>query len=143
MEAQLNKFNKKRTEKAEKEYEEFKKLIAQYEETHDLMLDEQAKLEDLQNQIHDEGLAAAAYKVEYQIELNDDDVEFLDYLIDQLSDNVTSLVEKIALIESKMVESLDNYGIYMDGIKDIFTNLNATRDKDSQLSEEVINRIIN
>lgn len=143
MEAQLNKFNKKRTEKAEKEYEEFKKLIEQYEETHDLMLDEQAKLEELQNQIHDEGLAAAAYKVEYQIELNDDDVEFLDYLIDQLSDNVTSLVEKIALIESKMVESLDNYGIYMDGIKDIFTNLNATRDKDSQLSEEVINRIIN
>lgn len=143
MEAQLNKFNKKRTEKAEKEYEEFKKLIEQYEETHDLLLDEQAKLEDLQNQIHDEGLAAAAYKVEYQIELNDDDVEFLDYLIDQLSDNVTSLVEKIALIESKMVESLDNYGIYMDGIKDIFTNLNATRDKDSQLSEEVINRIIN
>ena len=143
MEAQLNKFNKKRTEKAEKEYEEFKKLIEQYEETHDLLLDEQAKLEDLRNQIHDEGLAAAAYKVEYQIELNDDDVEFLDYLIDQLSDNITSLVEKIALIESKMVESLDNYNIYMDGIKDIFANLNATRDEENQLSEEVINRIIN
>lgn len=117
---QVDKFNKLRTDKAEEEYQKFMDTLKQYEETHDLLEEEKEKLVDLQNQIYDAALEKIDYKVELQIEINSDDLEFLEFLLENLTDAAYDAADAIANLGQQTAEQLQNQEIYTQGINDIF-----------------------
>ena len=98
MEEQIDIFNSKRTEAAEKAYENFKEAIEQYEETHDLWLDEKAAYQDMLDEKYDKLTELATAEFEITMEIDDQTQEYLDWLIGQSEDDIFQAADRIASI---------------------------------------------
>ena len=157
---QVNKFNKSRTEKAEKEYNQFVEVLKQYEETLDLKADEEQEKIGLVNQEQDLNYEDLTYRINLKLELNDDQLKELDYYFDKIEDDVYKAAEGFALLNQQVDTTKDALAIhenatqeltelykagkisqadYIEGIKEhkdaIYDNLKALQDYKKQLQE--------
>lgn len=103
----LNKFNNSaRGEKDEEEYNKAKEIIKQWEETADLLADEKQKLLDYINQELDQKLEKIEYELEIRIQISDDSLKYLDYLLNKIEDQAFSTAEAINLLGDKVQENM-------------------------------------
>ena len=120
-------------EKAEKEYEKFQNILSQYEETSDLLAEETQALTDMQNEQFDAMLDKLKYKIDLQIDFSDDELEYLDYLLNKIEDSAFDTAKAIALIGDKAEEVLNQGDIYQSGLNELFANHGLGNDTLDQL----------
>lgn len=113
-------------EKAEKEYDKQIELLEQYEETLDAWWDQKAELEDIANQILDAKLEELDYKVQMHIEVADDDLAYLEYLLERIENRAFSAADAIANLGKQTQEYIDKNNAYESGMKEIFGNHGLT-----------------
>ena len=67
-------------EKMDEWFDEAMEWISQYEDTLNIIRDKENEILELQNEISSKTLEGIQYKVEFEVELNQEEVDFLDYL---------------------------------------------------------------
>lgn len=88
----------------DKEYEEKRKAIEQYEETLNLSEEAQRQLDDYLRQIRQLNYEQLEYKIEFRVEINKNDIADIEHELERLGDNnVYASAERIALIEKNAV----------------------------------------
>lgn len=110
-------------EAAEKKYENFIKVLNQYEETLNLLEDEQQKFTDNQNKIIDLGLEEVEYQVELKIKINDNDIKKLEWMLKKLDDPINDAAEAVEKLGQIALKNLSNLEAYKQGIKDTFAQV--------------------
>lgn len=106
----------------EEPYDDLKEAIEQYNETHDLLLDEQAKLTDLLNEAFDKKLEKVQYQVELRVSINEDDMEYFDYMLSKIEDDAYAAAEAIALLGDETETTLSDIKAYTQGLEDLLAN---------------------
>lgn len=115
-------------EKAEEEYDKQIALLEQYEETLDEWRQQKSDLQDLANEIYDAKLEELDYKVNLQVEFSDDELSYLEYLLERIENKAFSAAEAIANLGLQTQSVQNKSGAYKDGIMDIFGNHGLTED---------------
>ena len=124
--------DKERFEAAEKAYEKFLKAYEQYNETLDLVGELEQNVLDTIYKIQDEMLEIIDTKVQLNVEVNDRDIELIEYLMKQLEDKAYSAADAIALLGKEAANSLDKIAGYQEGIADVLSDVNVAYDEQLQ-----------
>lgn len=106
-------------ETADKQQEEFEKLLEQYEsdqETYEKIMQE---IQDAKDAIFDEKLEKIGYVVDVKLDVDDSDIKYLEFLLTELEDKDFHAAEAIANIGLQTGKSLDKIKQYEKGIEDI------------------------
>lgn len=98
-------------EKAEEKYEKQIAALEQYEETLDGIAESEETVLDLGNQIQDLKFDQLNTKMELQLEVNDSELEVIDYYLEKYADDFYKIAESAALIGSQMDISTSNIDI--------------------------------
>jgi hypothetical protein len=89
-----------------------KDLIKQYEETRELLEDLDNEIDDAFYAWQDKNYEELTYRLELKIDINDAELERLDYLLDKYSDNFYKMAESAALLSDQLTprkNSLSDY----------------------------------
>lgn len=140
MEAAVNKYNKAveefnkhnsddeaakaAFEAAKQQYEGFVQWIEQYEETQEVVDEKAQEVIDAQNAAYDLRFEKTQYTIELEIEVNDKQLEYLDYLLTRLEKYSGNEGKKISLLGEKTQNSLDRRDSVKKGLSDMLTNGN-------------------
>lgn len=100
----------------EDEFEELQHWIEQYEETYDLLRDEEDKLQEYVDQQADLQLKKIQYAIELKLNVADDSLAVLNYQLDRLEDKAFSAAEAIALMGSKVDVLYDKVAADREGL---------------------------
>lgn len=129
-------------EAKEKEYEEFKKILKQFEDTNNEYLDQLQKVEEsIRAEITAE-LERIQAKVEIQLELPDQQLKMIEFKLSRLEDRAFSSGEKIALWGKQAEIAGNKFNILYSSLEEIFTlqdensdwlGLNLTADQAQRL----------
>ena len=109
-------------EDAQEAYDQFTEDLDQYDETYDLFEESQITLNDIQNQLYDLALEEVEYKVQLKLDIEDDQMKVLDFLLGNLEDNAHDAAEAIAILTQQTESAMNNLATYEQGINDIFAN---------------------
>lgn len=113
-----------RTDKEQQEYEEnilqpiqdkideLKAAIDAYEQTRELIEDLENELDDAFYEWQDNNYEMLHYKLEVEIEINDLELEMLDYYLNKLSDDFYQLAESAQFMVDKIPTITDSLGHY-------------------------------
>jgi hypothetical protein len=112
----------------ERQYQEFTDALSQYEETQDLVRDKQQEIIDAENELYDLHLEKIDYKVNLQIEFSDDELSYLEYLLEKIENRAFSAADAIANLGYQTKAYFNQNDAYEQGIKDIFGNHGLTDD---------------
>lgn len=88
----------------EKKYEQLEKYIEQYEETYDLLRDQEQEYQDLLNQRIDLQLEKVQYTVELKLNVSEDQVKLIEYQLGKVEDDGFKSLEAIGLLTNKAGE---------------------------------------
>lgn len=97
------------------------KAIDQYEETRDLVHDLEDQIQDAYYEWQDNNYEILHYELEIKIEINDLELEKIDYYINKLSDDFYSMAEVAGYMNQKFSEAQDALGYY----EGFYNDLNA------------------
>lgn len=104
---------------ADKQQEDFEKLLEQYEsdqETYEKIMQE---IQDAKDAIFDEKLEKISYVIDVKLDVDDSDIKYLEFLLTELEDKDFHAAEAIANIGLQTGKSLDKIKQYEKGIEDI------------------------
>lgn len=104
MQEQLDIFNASLTDEAEESYNEFKDILNQYEETLELKLSEADKLIEQEYDKISLQLEKITYSVEIKVQINDDQIDFLERRLDRLSNSERRQYDSYLIQQKKMLE---------------------------------------
>ena len=111
-------------EKIEEEFniklEEMEGALEDYENSLAELAEDIEKYEESLYEIYDNKIEALEHKVEFKIELEEDDLEYLDFWIDSLGDSVYNAIESIEAMGAKANHLFDGLNVYKQGIEDIY-----------------------
>ena len=65
-----------------------------------------------------------AHNIEYQIDINNDDISYLDFYMTNIKDSIGSVIDYLELLGSKVSESASQIGIYEQGYVDLVDFIN-------------------
>lgn len=141
-------------------YEESMEWISQYEETLNLTRDKENEILELQNEISAKTLEGIQYKVEFEVELNEEETDFLDYLNEKYGEvlkkqdilvenlirqqklaqeNLASLNNAKAELDAKYASGELTQADYITGLQDIndqiLDNLSTLEDLRKEIQE--------
>lgn len=103
----------------DKEYEEKRKAIEQYEETLNLSEEAQRQLDDYLRQMRQLNYEQLEYKIEFRVEINENDIADIEHQLERLGDNnIYASAERIALIEQNAANYRNIADIQMAAIKE-------------------------
>lgn len=97
------------------------KAIDQYEETRDLVHDLEDQIQDAYYEWQDNNYEILHYELEIKIEINDLELEKIDYYINKLSDDFYAMAEVAGYMNQKFSEAQDALGYY----EGFYNDLNA------------------
>lgn len=113
-------------EKADKEYEEKRKALQQYEETLNLSEEAKAQLDDYFRQIRQLNYEQLQYKIELSVEINESDLADVEHKLNRLSEtDIYSSAERIATISQNAELQKNLAKTYIDGIAEATQKYNA------------------
>lgn len=113
-------------EKQQKSYEAFKKAISQYEETLNLIEDQQQKVVDIQNELADLALEKIQFQVEFKIAIEDDKLKYIEFLMQKLEDDSFAAAESIGLLGREASSALTKIKAAEEGISAIMANVRSS-----------------
>lgn len=119
MTAQLNKYNAALTDTAEEEYENFKKALELYEESQDLYKEQMEQWHEYRQAIFDAQLEKIEYKLEFIIEIDDEELKYLEYLLDELDDAAYDSAEAIANLGKQIDIANDKSQAYTNSVQEL------------------------
>ena len=102
----------------EKKYEQLEKYIEQYEETYDLLREEEASYQELLNQRIDLELEKVQYKVEIQLEVPESQFEVVEYQLGRIEDDIDKTAESIVLLTKQAELLYDQIQVNKQGINE-------------------------
>lgn len=103
----------------EKKFEQLEKYIEQYEETYDLLREQETEYQDLLNQRIDLMLEKVTYKVELQLDIEDDELQVLDYLLGRIEDDAFEAAETIGILTQQAETLYDKMQINKQGLEEV------------------------
>ena len=109
-----------RWEAAKDAYEQFMDDIAQYEDTVDLFDESEETLKDIENQLYDLELEKIEYKLQIKLDVADDELEYLEYLLSKTEDDAFKAAEAIANLEEQVGVSMEKIEAYKSSLNEIF-----------------------
>jgi len=122
------KINKKREElkrimeEADAQYEGFIENLEQYEETYDLLLEEQQRQQEMLNEKFDMMLEKTDLAVTLKVDVSDDALKVLDFMLERVSEDAYKAAERIGLLGQKADESFSKLDAYKEGMVGILNN---------------------
>ena len=117
--------DKEALKRAEERYAEFKKDYEKYNETEDLIDDLENEVKALENEIVSAQLDLIKTEIDYNVQVNDDDLELLDFLLEQIEKKSYSAADAINNLGNKAANMMDKIAGYQRGISDILTMENT------------------
>lgn len=117
--------DKEALKRAEERYEEFKKDYEKYNETEDLIDDLENEVKALENEIVSAQLDLIKTEIDYNVQVNDDDLELLDFLLEQIEKKSYSAADAINNLGNQAANMMDKIAGYQRGIADILTMENT------------------
>ena len=129
--AQVNALNAKAGnedayEKQSEAYEKFKKAISQYEETLNLIEDQQQKVIDIQNELADLALEKIQFQVEFKINIEEDKLKYIEFLMQKLEDDSFAAAESIGLLGREASSTLTKIKAAEEGISAIMSDVHSS-----------------
>lgn len=119
MNAQIAKFNSSLSDEAEKEYNNFKKALENYESSQDLFQEAQKQWHEYRQKIFDAQLEKIEYKLEFRIDIDDEELKYLEYLLDRLDDAAYDTAESIANLGKQIDLANDKSQSYTQSVKEL------------------------
>ena len=119
MQEQLDIFNASLTDEAEESYNDFKEILNQYEETLELKLSEADKLIEQEYDKISLQLEKITYSVEIKVQINDDQIDFLERRLDRLSNSERRQYDSYLVQQKKMSELQQKRLTTQQGIDDL------------------------
>lgn len=113
-------------EKQQKSYEAFKKVISQYEETLNLIENQQQKAIDMQNELADLALEKIQFQVEFKIAIEDDKLKYIEFLMQKLEDDSYAAAESIGLLGREAGSALTKIKAAEEGISAIMADVRSS-----------------
>ena len=101
--------------------EELEGALEDYENSLSELADDIEKYEESLYEMYDNKVEALEHKVEFKIELSEDDLEYLDFWIESLGDNIYNAIEAIEAMGAKANALFDGLETYQQGIMDIMS----------------------
>ena len=119
-----------RIDNIQKRVDALKEAMAQYDETRELIEDLDNQLDEKLYEWQDKNYEMLTYKLEIQLELNDDDMKMIDYYLDRVSDNFFQMAEAAALMTSALDSTLgtSQWDIYTTNLANYEKHLNSLKD---------------
>lgn len=117
--------DKEALKRAEERYAEFKKDYEKYNETEDLIDDLENEVKALENEIVSAQLDLIKTEIDYNVQVNDDDLELLDFLLEQIEKKSYSAADAINNLGNQAADMMDKIAGYQRGIADILTMENT------------------
>ena len=117
--------DKEALKRAEERYAEFKKDYEKYNETEDLIDDLENEVKALENEIVSAQLDLIKTEIDYNVQVNDDDLELLDFLLEQIEKKSYSAADAINNLGNQAADMMDKIAGYKRGISDILTMENT------------------
>ena len=109
-------------EAAQEEYDAFMEILDQYDETHDLWLEQmQTVLDDIMNEQALQ-LERTQYEVELKINVSEDALQYLEYMMDNIENKAYDCAEAFSYLNAMTGQYLDQQAAYTQGIYDIMGN---------------------
>lgn len=106
-------------EQYEKPFNDAKEAISQYVETINLLQSEELNLIGLQNDLADQFREIAAYKLELHIDIDEDELKYLDFLLEILGENAEDAVDRLDLLGQQFNTNRDEIAAYTTAIQDL------------------------
>ena len=103
-------------EEIEKSYETFKKNLTQYEETLELAEEHARNINELQNNIFDTKLSKIDYLVNINVEVQDNELEYLQYLLEKTNDDAFEAAKNIENLQKQVSRNIVKSATYDAGI---------------------------
>lgn len=119
MNAQIAKFNSSLSDEAEKEYNNFKKALENYESSQDLFQEAQKQWHEYRQKIFDAQLEKIEYKLEFRVDIDDEELKYLEYLLDRLDDAAYDTAESIANLGKQIDLANDKSQAYTQSVKEL------------------------
>lgn len=98
---------------------DFQKLVDNYEESLNLVEEQQQKIIQGQYELHDLALEKIEYKIEFKIDVDQFTLDSLEHQLSRIEDKAFAAAEKIALIGKSMAGIVNQVNSYQQGISDI------------------------
>ena len=117
----------------EEKYEKVEKYIEQYEETYDLLRDEEQALQDLINQRLDLLLEEVQYEVELKLNVSDDSLQLIEFQLNVLEDNAFKAAEAIEYQTEQAEILYDKMQANEQGLRDILATSDMSVSEIEQL----------
>lgn len=127
---------------AEEAYDDFLEALDQYEETNNLLQDELETLYDLKTELADVIFEKTEYKITIQIDVKDEELEYLEYLLSKIEDDAYAAAEAIALIGAQSQNALDKINAYEEGLLELLSNhgINSIEELNSLSTEDLLGK---
>ena len=100
--------------------EELEGALEDYENSLKELQDDIEAYEESLYEMYDNKVEALKHKVEFKIELEEDDMAFLDFWIESLGDSLYNALEAIEAMGAKANHLFDGLEVYKQGIEDIY-----------------------
>ena len=101
--------------------EELEGALEDYENSLKELADDIEAYEESLYEMYDNKVEALTHKIEFKIELEEDDMAFLDFWIESLGDSLYNALEAIEAMGAKANHLFDGLEAYKQGIEDIYT----------------------
>lgn len=129
----------KEWEANQKYYEDAKQALSKQEETHDLLIEQQEALQDMLNNIYDNGVTKITYIVELKVDVEDRDIALLQDLLEDIGDKADGACDSIANFGKQVKDTFNKVDTYTQGIRDILEHAGA----DEDLIDKILNNDFN
>lgn len=106
----------------EETFKEQIEALKQYEETTNLLQEKQEELIDLQNKVYDQMLEVVKTKLEWKIELHENDRKLLEWVFKYIGDSADYAADKIANLSEQFDTTYKDIQDTQTAIQEIFAN---------------------
>lgn len=149
----------KKIEAIQEKIEELKSAISQYDETRELLEDLNNELEDKFNEWQDNNYEKLTYSLELKLEINDMELERIDYFLNKFADNFYKIAESAGLLMDQIEPNTSNIeenkihkdeldtayqageisqADYIEGLKNVRQNLYSTLEALNELDKTML-----
>lgn len=128
-------------EEGEEAWKDAQEALEQYEESLDLLNDKLDEIEQAAQEAFDALLEEVELKVQLDIDISDDKMAYLDYLLEKIDDDAYAAAQAIALLGDKTAETMRKIETYQNGINDILNLHGLTMDDLNNLSPDELRNL--